>query len=521
MKLANWIDHHADVDADKTAIVFSDSQQSYATLAAAISRLAAVFQHEFGIGEGDRIAWLGYNSPRVIEALFACARLGAILVPLNWRLAVPELVQIVDDAGARILIAGEGHLQTATAIADILETCRPVHDPSTIKEEPGFGSCPCLQNLQDQIGADQINELPVNVDFSENPILILYTSGTTGKPKGVVLTQDALSWSARNSVAMHGMTAEDHVLLALPMFHAGGFNIQALPALSVGASMTLFEGFEPGAVLAEIGSGRPTLAGLVPAQISAMRAHPDWNETDLRHLRCITTGSTFVPDSCIDTWNQRGVTAIQVYGATETCVVAIHQNCENADSSKGSAGYAAKHCEIRIIDDKGQDVPRDSHGEILVKGPNVFKEYWRNPEATDRALNEGWFHTGDIACQRPDGAYVISDRKADRIISGGENIYPAELEAILDEHPEIVESAVIGMKHERWGEAPVAIVVASKDSQLDSKGVKELFENRLARFKHPQKVMLVDRLPRNAMGKIEKFALRKQFADTIIESEET
>ena len=514
MKLGAWIDHWAELTPDKPAIIFNGKQQSYAELAATITGLTTVFQNDLDIKEGDRVAWLGYNSPGIIEALLACARLGAILVPLNWRLAIPELVRIVADSGAGLLIVGEGHVETATAIADELEDCRPVHNQLAPMEEQEAGSWQCLQALMDQL-VDVGQGSPSGSDFSENPVLILYTSGTTGRPKGVVLTQKSLGWSARNSIAMHGMTAEDHVLAVLPMFHAGGFNIQTLPALSVGASMTLFEGFDPGVVLAEIGSGRPTLAGLVPAQINAMRSHPDWDDTDLSNLRCVTTGSTFVPDSCIEVWNRRGIPAIQVYGATETCVLAIHQDCANAETSRGSAGYAAKHCEIRIIDDNGQDVTPGVHGEILVKGPNVFKEYWRNPTATGRALWDGWFHTGEIASQRADGAYVISDRKADRIISGGENIYPAELEAILDGHPEIIESAVIGMAEERWGEVPVAFVVCSEDSQLDSGRVKALFENRLARFKHPRRVMLVDSLPRNAMGKIEKFELRKQLSQNM------
>lgn len=514
MKLGDWIDHWAELTPGKAVITFSGKQQTYAELAAAINRLTVVFQRDFGIKKGDRIAWLGHNSPGIIEALFACARLGAILVPLNWRLAVPELVQILTDAEAGLLIAGEDHLQTAATIVHELEMCRPVREKDVLPEQQAAASWPCLQTLKNRVGDEQHAAVPTAVDFHEAPLLILYTSGTTGQPKGVVLTQDALAWSARNSVAMHGMTAEDHVLIVLPMFHAGGFNIQTLPALSVGASMTLFEVFDPGAVLEEIGSGRPSLAGLVPAQINAMLSHPDWEQTDLSHLRCVTTGSTFVPDSCIGAWNRRGVPAIQVYGATETCVVAIHQNCDNAEASRGSAGYAAEYCDIRIVDDSGTDVPSGVHGEILVRGPNVFGQYWRNPAATARALQDGWFHTGDIGYLRPDGACVISDRKADRIISGGENIYPAELEAILDEHPEIIESAVIGMAEERWGEVPVAFIVTSKGSQLDSGCVKALFENRLARFKHPRQVMLVDRLPRNAMGKVEKYALRKQLVES-------
>jgi fatty-acyl-CoA synthase len=504
--LSRWINHWAVATPNKIAIIFGDQQYSYSRLASAIAKLAAVFKHEFGIKEGDRVAYLGNNSPRIIEALLACARTGAILVPLNWRLAVPELLEILADAGASLLIVGEDQAGAATAIIERLDSCRPVHayqDPHC--SSPGH-SWPGLQALQDQseVAGTEIE------DRSGQPVLILYTSGTTGWPKGAVLTQNALLRSAQNSVAMHDMTADDRILAVLPMFHAGGLNIQTLPALYAGATVILHPGYGPEAVLASIASDLPSLTALVPAQINPLVAHSDWSTTDMNHLRCVTTGSTFVPDSCIEPWIERGVVPLKVYGATETCAVAIHQTQANVDLTAGSVGFAAKHCQIRIVDNEGHDVTAGEHGQILIKGTNVFKEYWHNSVATENALRGGWFHSGDIGYCRPDGSYVISDRKADLIISGGENIYPAELEAVLDEHPEIAEAAVVGQPDERWGEVPVAFVVTKKASHLDSEGVRALFKNRLARFKHPHRVMLVDKLPRNAMGKVEKFELRKQ-----------
>jgi len=502
MNICTWIDRWAKATPEKAAIIFADQQYSYADLAQGVGRLAAVFQREFGIREGDRIAFLGNNSPRLVETLFACAQTGAILVPLNWRLAVPELLQILVDAGVTLLIVGEDQLEVASAIAAQLKNCRAAYADQG--HHPG--SWPCLQVLQNNSGVATV----AGGDFSGNSVLILYTSGTTGRPKGVVLTQAALSCCVLNNQVMHDMTADDHILAVLPMFHAGGLCIQTLPALFTGATVTLHHEFEPGAVLAGIGSGLPTLTALVPAQIGPLLAHPDWSDTDMVHLRSVTTGSTFVPDSCIDAWVERGVAALQVYGTTETCAVAIHQTCANVESTRGSVGMAAAHCRIRVVDDEGLEVPPGGHGEILVKGLGVFAAYWRNPTATGEALINGWFHTGDIGFMRPDGSYVIADRKADLIISGGENIYPAELEAILNEHPEIVEAAVLGSADERWGEVPVAVVVLTDKSSMNQGDVQALFEGRLARFKHPHRVMLVDKLPRNVMGKIEKFELRKQ-----------
>jgi len=434
-----------------------------------------------------------------------------MFVPLNWRLAIPELKHVLDDAGASLLIVGSDQVDTAVALIKQVNNCRPVHAYRASVAGACSDSWPALQVLQAQaMSGRATNSATGKSDLSAAPVLILYTSGTTGRPKGVVLTQDTLAWSARNSVAMHAMTSHDRILMVLPMFHAGGFNIQTLSALSVGASIDLQDGFEAGSVLRQINISRPTLTGLVPAQILAMIRHPDWAETDLSCLRSITTGSTFVPAACIDAWRERDITALQVYGATETCVVAIHQTCENASATTGSAGYPAAHCSIRIVDDDLHDVVAGQHGQILVKGPNVFKAYWRNPTATANALRDGWFHTGDIGFQRPDGSYVISGRQTDLIISGGENIYPAELQAILVEHPEIIEAAVIGLPDERWGEVPVAVVVISEDSHLDTDGVLALYRHRLARFKQPKRVIIIDKLPRNAMGKVRKFELCQQ-----------
>ncbi len=507
MNISEWIKHVAHTAPDKPAVICEQRQQSYAELAEGISRLAAVLQSDFKISVGDRVAYLGHSSPRLIEALFACAKIGAILVPLNWRLAVPELVHVLTDAEASLLIVGEGHAEAAAAATMQIDRCRPVYQHPT----PDSGSWPVLDELMsrsDMISSDC-------ADRSDLAVLILYTSGTTGKPKGAVLKQTALQCCALNGIDMHDLSADDHVLTVLPMFHAGGWCILTLPALCAGATITLQAVFEPAAVLASIDSSAPSLTALVPAQIKSLLSHPDWATTEMSHLRSVTTGSTYVPAGCIDPWSERGVAAIQVYGATETCAIAIHQTCADLTRTRGSVGHAAKHCEIRIVDVAADDLPAGQHGEIAVKGANLFDCYWRNSDATDEVLRDGWFYTGDIGYRRSDGAFVISDRKADLIISGGENIYPAELEAVLEQHPEISEVAVVGQPDDHWGEVPVAVIVATAGSRLDAESVKALFTGRLARFKHPQRIVFVEELRRNAMGKVEKFQLRQQIADTV------
>jgi fatty-acyl-CoA synthase len=293
------------------------------------------------------------------------------------------------------------------------------------------------------------------------------------------------------------------------MFHVGGLNIQTLPALHLGATVVLHDKFDPQAALDAIERDRPTLAVLVPAQLQAMMALPEWESTDLSCLRAISTGSTFVPVPLIEAIEARGVPMIQVYGSTETAPVAVYQRAADTQRKAGSCGKVAIHCEMRITDDEGRDVEPGTSGEIWIRGANVMDGYWNLPEETAAALTDGWFHSGDVGHLDEDGFLFVDDRKKDMIISGGENIYPAELENVLAGCPQIREAAVVGRSDTKWGEVPVAVVVATGEGALTDKDVLALFETRLARFKHPRAVIFVAELPRNAMGKIQKHEISK------------
>jgi fatty-acyl-CoA synthase len=323
-----------------------------------------------------------------------------------------------------------------------------------------------------------------------------------------VLTQDALFWNAVNAAHAHDLTSEDHVLTTLPMFHVGGLNIQTLPALHAGATVTLHRRFDPTAKLRDIAARRPTITLMVPATMSAILRHPDFAATDISSLRLIMAGSSTIPEALIRAFHERGVPVGQVYGSTETAPVAIYLRGPEARARVGAAGRSAIHCGIRIVDEAGNDVPPGRPGEILVKGPNLFLEYWGDPAATAAALDDGWFHTGDIGHRDAEGFIWIDDRKKDVVISGGENIYPAELENVLADCPDIAEAAVVARPDERWGEVAVAVVVAKPGCGIDAARVLALFDGRLARFKHPRDVVFVDALPRNVMGKILKYELR-------------
>ena len=297
-----------------------------------------------------------------------------------------------------------------------------------------------------------------HVDW-RTPLLIVYTAGTTGRPKGAVLTQEALLCNGVMSQHMHAMTQYDHVLTVLPFFHVGGLNIQTTPALHLGATVTMHSRFTADDTLHAIAQDRPSLTVLVPATIQALLEHPQWPETDLSSLRAITTGSTLVPQAQVDAITARGVPVLQVYGATETSPIAVYTRLGGDLSRDGSTGLPGLLCEARVVDDAGQDVPPGVSGEVVVRGPNVFSEYWENPAATAKALRDGWFQTGDIATRDIDGYVAIQDRKKNMIVSGGENIYPAEIERVLLDHAAVAEAAVIGVPDARWLEVPLAIVV--------------------------------------------------------------
>jgi len=443
----------------------------------ATQRLAARLTAS-GATRGDRVGWIGLNDPSMLAALYACAALGAILVPLNWRLAEEELRWIVGDAELALLITGPGAPDFATTL--------PAR--TTLAAEPT--STPPLP----QHGKP------------EDPLLLVYTSGTTGRPKGALLTQAAIAANADNAIALFGLTPQDRVLTVLPMFHVGGLNIQTVPALRIGATVILHPRFDPDAFFDTVAAERITLTLLVPAVMRALVTHPRWPTSDLSSLRAIGAGSSDVPLELVAAFHARGIPVQQIYGATETCPIAIGQTREEALAAPGSIGRPAPLCACRIQDAEGRELPTGATGEIAIRGPNVMQTYWRAPEATAAVLREGWFATGDVGRMDENGRWWFTDRIKHVIISGGENIYPAELERVLLTAPGILEGAVCARPDPRWGEVPVAIVVPGPGFDRDV--LLHHFEGRLARFKHPRDVVLVSALPRTALGKVQLSALR-------------
>ena len=502
MNLADIIERNAAFTPEKVALRFAGNALSYAAFAERIAMAARALKSRLGVGRGDRVAILSLNHSDYLVLLYACARLGAMLLPLNWRLAVPELVFILSDASAKVLIVE----QAFSAVLPSLKRALP--DIQIVGIDDATGAEITLDALLASGSGDGRNP---HIDES-CPLLLVYTSGTTGRPKGAVLRQEALLWNGVMSHHMHDMTAADHILTVLPLFHVGGLNIQTTPALHVGATITLHARFAPDATLAAIAKDKPTLTVLVPATIQAMIEHPAWVGTDLSSLRALTTGSTQVPVPLIEAVEARGVPVLQVYGSTETCPVAVYTRNGGDLSRKTSTGLPGLLCEARVVDDQGREVKPGTAGEVAVRGRNVFFEYWGNEAATSEVLRNGWYLTGDIGTRDEDGYYYIHDRKKIMIISGGENIYPAEVERVLHEHPDIAEAAVIGRPDAKWQEVPVAYVVRRSGCTCDADGIIAFLCGQLARFKVPREILFVEALPRNALGKVQHFVLRERAA---------
>ena len=499
MDLCSLIDRNAAFVPDKPAIHFDGESLSYAAFAARIEQAAGALKTELGVGRGDRIAILSLNRPDYLVLLYACARLGAILVPLNWRLAVAEQVFILADAGVKALVL----VQAFASVLPELERSLPGISAVGFDFKPPDGTT--LAALLERSAGHGRNP---HTDLS-SPLLIVYTSGTTGRPKGAVLRQEALFWNGVMSQHMHNMTSDDHVLTVLPFFHVGGLNIQTTPALQLGATVTIHSRFAPDTALAAIARDRPTLSVMVPAVIQAVTEHPGWATTDLLSLKAIATGSTIVPPHLIDRFVARGVPVLQVYGSTETCPIAVYTRIGGDLSRAGSTGLPGLCCEAKIIGDDGHEVPAGTPGEIAVRGPNVFFEYWGNADATRDALHDGWYRTGDIGLCDGDGYFWVRDRKKNLIISGGENIYPAEVERVLLEHPDVSECAVIGRPDPRWDEVPIAYVIRRTGCRLEADQLKLHMQAQLARFKIPRDIVFVADLPRTALGKVQHFLLKQ------------
>lgn len=459
---------------------------TYAELDLAIARAAGVLRRR-GIGEGERLAVLARNRVLLAVLHLACARLGALFVPLNWRLSSGEIAALVEDA-APALIVGDALLGAAGLL--------------------GLD----LNALQAEIDAAQ-PETSTQGD-RERPSLILYTSGTSGRPKGALLSERNLDQTAINFGRLGKVTHQSTFLVDAPMFHIIGLITSIRPALMHGGTVLVSDGFEPSRTLSRLAD--PALGVThyfcVPQMAAMLRGLPNFDGAALSRLTAVFTGGAPHPAADIRAWLQQGVPVVDGYGMSEAgTVFGMPADIGLIDARAGSAGLAMPAVATRIVDEQDNDCPPGAAGELLLKGDNVFQGYWRRSEETERAFTaDGWFRTGDIARADTEGYHWLVDRKKDMFISGGENVYPAEIEAALADHPAIAECAVVGMPDPRWGEIGHLVATCRDGAVLDLAIILNHLENRLARYKLPKALTLVAALPRTGSGKIQKTILREQ-----------
>ncbi|MDN5918480.1 MAG: long-chain fatty acid--CoA ligase [Pseudonocardia sp.] len=495
--LGSWLHRRARTCADRPAWSGDGpdgERHTYAEAAARCDRLAHGLR-ALGVERGDRVAYLGPNHPSFLETLFATTALGAVFVPLNFRLTAPELDHLVRDSGTRVLVVADGFAETAAALAP--ET---VVDPA---QHAALSSGRSAGGTSIDTGPEQppVDE-PVTL---HDPAVILYTSGTTGQPKGAVLTHGNLTWNAVNVLLDVDIRVDEKALVYTPLFHSAALGMVSLPVLLRGGELALCSAFDPATVLRRISEEAVTLMFGVPATYDSVAARPEFGAADLSSMRTLLCGGAPVPASTIRTWLDRDLVFLQGYGMTEASPGVLLLDAAHAQSKAGSAGVPHFFTDVEVAGPDGKQVSPGDRGEVLVAGPHVMDGYWQRPEATAEVLDaQGWFHSGDVATVDEDGYVRIVDRLKDMIISGGENVYPAEVESAVHDFPGVAECAVVGMPDERWGEVGRAVVVPSPGAFVDPDALLAFLRERLAGYKVPRSVVFSGALPRTPSGKIRK-----------------
>jgi fatty-acyl-CoA synthase len=483
----------------KTALVQADVTRTYAELAENTTRLAHGLAAR-GVGRGDRVAFLGLNSVELVEAMFATAKLGAVFLPLNTRLAPPEIAYILADSGAKLLIAAPGF----DSVADAPEIKRLPLDLISAQAVSRGGA----DGLRSEQAAPL--DLPIGHD---DLFMIQYTSGTTGRPKGVMLTHGNIIWNVYNLLVDVDIRSDEVALVTAPLFHTAALNQVLFPTLLKGGTALIEAKFDPDRAISLIEEHGVTLLFGVTSMYLALTQSARWPHADLSTLRSALSGGAPLPVSLLQAYLDRGLMIVQGYGLTEASPGATMLRAADGVRKIGSAGTACFFTDVRVVTPELTDVAAGEKGEVLVQGPNVTPGYWQQPAATQAAFaGDGWLRTGDLAQVDDEGYLYIVDRLKDMIISGGENVYPAEVEEALYTHPAVAECAVIGVPDARWGEVARAVVVRRGGQQVTEAELIAYLDGRLARYKIPKTVVFTDALPHTASGKILKPDIRQQHA---------
>jgi fatty-acyl-CoA synthase len=501
------VHRHARYESESVVIRYAGGDLTYAQLDDRAARLASLFA-DGGLAEGDRVAFVGLNSPSFLVTMLAAYRLGAIFVPVNFRLAGTELHSVLARSGATVVVCEEGHRSVveATAAGTALKRFLLVDDDPEVPaadETPGWERWSTL----DAPAGRTVAIMPRRFD---DPAVLMFTSGTTGLPKGVILTHGNIWWNSVNVDSILDTRRGDVTHVAAPMFHVAALNSFLTRTLVRGGTAVLRRGFDPQGFLDDVVAFGVNSTFAVPTMLGALLRLPNLFDTDLSSLRAVVVAAAPVPPSLIREYAEHDVWLQQAWGLTETSPFATHLPRERTLDKLGSAGIPMPYTEVRVVDPAtGAAVEAGTRGEIVVRGPNVTPGYWENPEATAAAFDEeGWFHSGDIGYLDEHGYLFVVDRLKDMVITGGENVYPAEVERALADMPGLVDVAVVGAPDPEWGETVVAVAVFAEESRATLEDVREHAAATLARYKLPRRLKIVPAVPRNASGKLDKRAIR-------------
>ncbi|CAM3787316.1 long-chain fatty acid--CoA ligase [Aeromicrobium ponti] len=488
----DWLENRAGLKPDSIAIIDAEQNKkwTYSEIYSRTESLAGWLNGQ-GIQKGDRVALLAPNDISYFDLLFACGKIGAIFVPVNWRLSIEEMKYILEDCTPKIVAY---HSQFSDTVDQL--------------ENNAFKSL--------RINGEQYNQVAVSslrVNYNEllnetDPLAMIYTGGTTGKPKGVVLSHQSILWNGLNTVVSWNLSEEDITLTYMPLFHTGGLNALSIPLLMTGGTVVLGNDYDPRKAIEYLNHYRCTIVLLVPTMYHMMTETSQFQQSSFPYMKVFLSGGAPCPLDIYEKFKKKGLLFKEGYGLTEAGPNNFFIKPEEADDKRGSVGKPMVFNKIKIIKENGLEAGPHEVGELLVKGKHSFSCYWNNEKATQAALKNGWLHTGDLAKRDKEGYYYIVGRKKDMIITGGENVYPLEVEHWLSSHPQINEAAVIGIPDRKWGETVSAFISLKGDQTLSTADLKEYCGCRLGRYKIPKHIFFVKELPKTPVGKIDKKKLK-------------
>ena len=502
INIGDWIRKWSLLQPQKIALFFEDHPFTYQELNHRTNQICHLLL-EIGVQKGDRISVLLYNCYQYIEIFFALSKIGAILVPLNWRLAGPELEFIIKDSGSKMLIF-------EPEFKEVIDSIRPnLHLTNGNYLTMGIPCSDWAIDYEKAISTKPLHEPSIDKSIGdEDPHIIMYTSGTTGIPKGAILSHRKTFFNVLNADIYYNLTSKDITIVARPLFHSGGLLVESAPVIYKGGTLILKKRFRPQDILETIQKYRVTILELSATVFQFILQESDLSQYDLSSVRCYFTGGERVPLTMLKDYLKKGIHMSQIFGQTETSTITF-LSPEKADDKTGSVGLPVFHSDVRIVDKKGKDVPPGEVGEIIIKGPTLMSGYWNRPDLTAETIREGWLHTGDLARIDAEGYIYIVDREKDMYISGGENVYPAEIERVFFTDPKIFDVGVISVPDEKWGEVGKAYIVLKPAETMTEEEALRILRDKVAKYKIPKYVEFVEKLPKTASDKIQKFVLKE------------